>query len=440
MIGSYIKRQWSISNHMLVGISGWLSKLTIVFVQLFSIRLLINGLGLEGYAIFALLSALLGWFMLADMGIGSSLQNEISKQRADDKNYSEDVVASVILCAVLLAITIVALYFISPFFAPIYLKQFPSINDGEKIRLFFVTGSIFIGCALGSVSYRIWLAEHKGFISNILPAIAAIISYLGVFVIHLGNLSNNLMCNLVVFFTPSTILPLAAITLHFLRHYKVESNIKVEVVYKIIKTALSFWFSTAVSSMSLQIDYFIISQFLKPQDMVIYSLATKFFWFLLFFYMSTLTSLWPVFSEALAKNEWAIVKSLTKKYLGFGLFLSVISSAILILLMPSLINILAPNQSLFVPLTFLALLAIYQLIRVWSDTFLMILQSMGETKSLIRIMSCQAFLSLILQWYFSQTLGIHGIILGNILSFLATVAWLAPLEVIKHYKYQKIKS
>lgn len=431
------KKKLSIPSHMIVAISGWASKLIVVFVQLFSIRLLISGLGLEGYATFGLLSALLGWFMLADFGIGSSLQNQISQQRAFDKTYGEDIVVSVFLCAALLAITIAALYFISPYFAPFYLKKFIHIDDVEKTRIFFISGSLFIGCALGSVSYKIWIAEHKGFISNLLPAIAGLVSYVGILILHsVEGMSNNILWNLIVFFTPYTLLPVCAITLQFLTHYKTVriSSVNINKVYKIMSSALAFWFFAAITSLSLQVDYLILSQYLESRDMVVYNLATKFFWFVLFLYISGLTSIWPVFSESLAKDDWMYVKALTRKYLKFGLSFAIATTFLLILFMPYVVSLLAPNQNLIVPFGFLILLGIYQLIRVWSDTFTMILQSIGDTNSLIKVGIFQAFFSIILQWYLVQILGIDGIILGNILSFLMTFFWIAPLIVLKHYK------
>lgn len=437
MITKRIGSRLSIPNHYLVAMSAVISKVVIVLVQLLGMRLLIDGLGISGYAVFVLLSALLGWYMLVDMGIGAGLQNEISKQRAINKSYSQEIIASLILCVVLLATTMLALFFVSPDFALIYLKQFQQINELEKTHLFFATGSLFIGCALGSISYRIWLAEHKGYISNLIPAFASIISYIGILVLHSSNLSENIFWNLIVFYAPATILPICSAMVHFKKHFKISKKINFEVVVKIIKNGLGFWFFTAITSMSLQIDYFVMSQFLEANEIIIYNLSTKIFWFIFFIYISCLTPLWPIFSESIAKGDWEIVRSLAKKYLGLGLIFNVICLSLIIALMPFIVEMLAPNQNLLIPSTFLFLLAIYQLIRIWCDTFAMILQSVGDLKSLTMMASFQAFLSLLSQWYLVQYMGINGIILGNILSFALTIFWFAPAKV---YKYSQSHS
>lgn len=421
-------------RHLLVAASAWASRIVMAFVQFASIRVLMNGLGIEQYAIFALLAALMGWFMLADMGIGVSLQNHISGRRSRSEPYDDYVVVAVALAAVLLALTIFSLYFFSPYFAPIYLKQFHQIDDAEKARLFFISGSLFIGAALGGISYKIWYAEQKGYFANMLPAVGSLLGYAGIVAVSSSDATDKLLLSLAVFLFPSAALPLGALIVQFLKHFRNAGTLAPGINSRILKQAINFWFLTLITSMSLQIDYLVISQFLKPEDIVVYNLSTRISWFILFLYVSALTALWPVFSEAIAQGNWTLVKVLTRKYLGIGLTFALTSSLLLIWLMPVAVRILAPHETIVIPIMFILLLGIYQLIRVWSDTFTMILQSMSDLRPLWITGPMQAILSVISQWYLAQTLGLYGIILGNILSFALTAAWLLPRAVQKHYR------
>lgn len=423
-----------IPHHLLVAASAWASRLVMAFVQFASIRVLMGGLGIEQYAIFALLAALMGWFMLADMGIGISLQNHISRQRSKSEPYDDCVIVAVAAATVLLLLTILALYYFSPYFAPIYLKQFHQIDDAEKIRLFFISGALFIGAALGGVSYRIWYAEQKGYFANILPAVGSLLGYVGIVVVNAGDAADKLLLSLTAFLLPSAALPLGALVIQVVKHIRGVIKFTPGITSRILKHAVNFWFLTLITSLSLQIDYLVISQFLKPEDIVIYNLSTRISWFILFMYVSALTALWPVFSEAIALGDWFLVKVLTKKYLGIGLGFTLASSISLVWLMPIAVKILAPNEIIIIPVMFILLLGIYQLVRVWTDTFTMILQSMSDLKPLWIIGPSQAILSVALQWYLAQALGLYGIILGNIVSFALTSAWFLPRAVFMHYK------
>ncbi|EAM5567772.1 transporter, partial [Salmonella enterica] len=76
-----------IPRHLIIAASSWLSKIIIAGVQLVSVKFLLEILGEESYAVFTLLTGLLVWFSIADVGIGSSLQNYISELKADRKSY-----------------------------------------------------------------------------------------------------------------------------------------------------------------------------------------------------------------------------------------------------------------------------------------------------------------------------------------------------------------
>ncbi|HUX65240.1 MATE family efflux transporter [Sulfuricella sp.] len=424
-----------VPRHLLVAASAWASRIVMAFVQLASIRVLMSGLGIEQYAAYALLAALMGWFMLADFGIGLSLQNHISERRSKTEQYDDYIILAVAMAAILLILTIIALYFSSPYIAPIYLKQFPLLTTIEKTRLFFITGALFICAALGGISYKIWYAEQRGYFSNVLPAISSVVGYVGIVAVNSSTLTDKLLYSLVAFLAPSAVLPLGVLVVQVWRRFR--DGIKeatFEIAIKILKRATNFWLLTLMTSLSLQIDYLVISQFLKPADIVVYNLSTRISWFILFIYISALTALWPVFSEAIAQGNWVVVRRLTRKYLEIGLGFTLICSLLLVWLMPMAVQVLAPNETIVIPVMFILLLGIYQLLRVWTDTFAMILQSMSELKPLWIAGPIQAFLSVVSQWYLAQSLGLYGIILGNTLSFALTSSWLLPLAVNAHYK------
>jgi len=430
-----VARPPRISRHLLVAGSAWASRIVTALVQLASVRILMDSLGLENYAVFALLTALAGWLTLADLGIGVSVQNHISESRAKGQRYDELIAASGMIAVMLLLVTVIALYFISPYVAPQFLTHFTFMNEGEKVQLFFLAGAFSIGFGVGSIAYKVWYAEQRGHLSNIVPTIASIVGFVGLLMSSQAPVEERLFLSLVAFLAPTAFLPLAALAMQQFRcDYKHSERKLSDTVRIIMKRGLHFWFFAVMAAGVLQIDYIVMSQFLDAHDIAAYNLSTKIFGLAFFFYYAILLALWPIFAEALANRKWEAVRRHVRKYLIFGLIFMFVCTTLLMWLMPVAVEILAPKETIIIPVGFILLLGIYQMIRVWTDTFSMVLQSMNDLKPFWIYVPIQAILSIALQWALVPVYGINGIILGLIASFAFTVIWALPLAVWKHYQ------
>lgn len=428
-----------VPRHMLVAASAWISRIVVAFVQLASIRILISGLGIENYSVFVLLVGLLGWFSLADMGVGVSLQNHISEKRAKNLPHDQELMAAATIAAGLLVVTIIALHFASPYMAGILLKQFHVINNAEKAQLIFLTGAIFIIATLGGIIYKVWYATQKGYLANIFPALAAAIGYYGIVAVNNSATSKPLMYSLVAFLFPTAVFPFISLIVMVWRSAKNSSEKWNKAVLRsIFHKAIHFWLVALMAALILQIDYVVMAQLLRPQDIVTYNMSTKIFGLVLFMYSSILLALWPIFSEKIIKKDWDSVKKYTKNYISMGMFFIAAMTFILVWLMPFFIKILAPKENIAIPVGFIVMLGFYQMMRVWTDTFATILQSMGDLKPFWAVMPVQAVLSVSFQWILAKHFGLYGIVLGLIISFLLTSVWCLPLALFKHIKNAKI--
>jgi magnesium-transporting ATPase (P-type) len=165
-------------RHYIVTGSAWGSRILIASLQLVSIRILLEGLGAERYAVFLLMNALMNWYLLADMGVGTSLQNYLSESRGDQEASFNYQTMSSILCAGFFFIFLLILYLWSPWLSQTFLKKFDFISEHEKYRIFFVSGIIFLISGMGAIAYKSWYAQYKGYLSNVIPAVAAVIAFL----------------------------------------------------------------------------------------------------------------------------------------------------------------------------------------------------------------------------------------------------------------------
>lgn len=422
-----------IPMHLFVAGSAWASRIVVALVQIASVRILMDGLGLEQYAVFALLMGLSGWYVLADFGIGASAQNYVSESRAKNNSQENYVLAASILAIFLLVLTIGLVFLMSPYLGPIFLKHFTLMNDQEKAKMFASVGALLISASIGGIAYKIWYAEQKGYWSNIVPALASLIGLGGIALINQSLLPDKLYLSLVAYILPTAAMPLLALSYQAAKSAKRLLTFETNCLKQIARRASHFWVLAIWAAAVLQTDYIVMSQFLKAYDIAIYNISTKVFGFAFYIYGAVLAALWPIFSEEITKQNWKGVKVRMQKYLSLGLGFMAITSLSLIWLMPVAVHILAPREKLVVPLALIMILGIYFMVRVWTDTFSMILQSMSDLKPFWIYVPIQAFISVSLQWILAPIFGLYGILLGLLASFLLTVSWALPLAVKRHY-------
>lgn len=427
-LADLLKKQLSrIPLHILVAFSGWAGRIIVVISTLVSIRLLMAALGSGHYAVYALLGSLQGWFLLADFGVGVSLQNYISENRARQEEYDTYVTTTAVIVLVLLFLGILLLYIFSPLLAPLLMQGFTSLDHQTMTRIFFITGIFMSLTAMGGVAYKIWYAEQKGYLSNLFPAIASLVSLVCIWAVtHIDGI-DKLYWSLVASFAPLGIFPLIAL-IHQTSSAAGRSSklFDINVTRLLLKRGGKFWFFSLMAAGVLQIDYILLSQFIDARNIVVYNLSTKIFSLVFFIYNALLLAIWPLSAEAIARNSWGVVTRFAKKYILIGFVMVVFATLLLIWLMPYIVSILSPKEQIIIPVSFIMLLGIYFMIRVWTDTYATLLQSMSCLRPFWLFVPLQAAASLTLQWVLIPKIGIYGVIFGIIGSYLLTVTWALP--------------
>jgi len=419
-------------KHALVIASAWVSRFIIVTVQVASVRILIGDLGIEQYAVFALMISLSGWYVLADLSIGVSVQNYISESRARGKPQAGYVAAAGSLAILLLMVTIVLIYFSSPYLGPLYLKQFDTMGDNDKAELFRTVGTLLIGTSIGGIAYKIWYAEQKGYLSNIVSAIASVIGFGGIILVGKFTATDKLYLSLIAYLLPPALIPVIALLYKYSRSFQDSAVFGVAHFTEVLRRAGKFWLFGIMAAAVLQIDYIVLSQFLNVQDIAAYSISTKLFGLAFVIYQAVLAALWPVFAEGIAKAQWKSVQIQMQRSLSMGLAFMALSTVSLVWLMPLAFNLLAPNKKIVISNGLIFLLGSYYMIRVWTDSFSMLLQSMNDLKPFWIYVPIQALISTVAQCFLAPIFGLYGIVLGLLVSFLFTVSWALPLAAKGH--------
>ncbi|MCB5314408.1 MATE family efflux transporter [Yersinia intermedia] len=419
-----------VPRHIIVAASAWGSRLISIFIQFYSIKILLSLLGTEGYAVFTVIGSLVGWFLLADFGLGNSLQNQISHRRINNQAYQD-----VILCA---AITIIPIFILlillviisSSFLSDFIFGNFSFLSNSQRIEIFQVSSLIFLTTAIGNVSFKIWFSEHKGWFSNIIPAFSSILGL--VLLVSLTSdilgIHNKLIYSIYCFYIPAAILGTMSFLFKLIPSFKYFNLLKKETFYLLLRNGMGFFVFSLLSALVLQVDYIIMSKTLIGKDVVIYNIMSKIFGLINFIYAALLQSLWPICAEASSQKRFSDFYKIEKRYISFGVVVVIVSTLAIFLLQDFILNMLAPDKGFEFPLTLIILFSIYQMVRVWTDTYAMFLMSIGKLKPLWISVPFQAALSGSLQWYGAINYGLVGLLCGLIASFLITVSWWLPFS------------
>lgn len=419
-----------VPGHIWVAASSWVSRVISAIIQIVCIKIIVSLIGNEGYAAFVLLSALLAWGALADFGIGNALQNYVSERRAAGKDYIPFILCSGILVFLLVAIILSLLFFLSPMLSAIYLKNFDSSLTGDKHVIFFTAAAIFCITSVSNVLFKIWFAELKGWVSNVFTCCCTVLGFIGIYSLQYLDFAPGILGVLSVFYGPLALFPcMYFVSKNFalIKKVKIKKSHVLLVCKMVWSRANGFFVFSFMGTLVLQADYLVMSQKLTAGDIIIYSILMRLFGFVFFIYSALLQAVWPVCVEYRIKKEWGKLNAVVRYNIIVGLLLISTSTVMLYYLHGYILNIMVPTLKHDLSWGVFLLFSMYFSLRVWSDTFSMLLQSMNYLQPLWFLVPVQAVLSIALQWFLADKFGLYGILGGVVLSFVCTVAVFIPV-------------
>lgn len=294
--------------------------------------------------------------------------------------------------------------------------------------LFFTSCLVFSSIGIGAIAYKILFAELVGWKANLLNALSYMIGMLGLLYIYYRGISVDIKLSLIVLYLPVGMISLCYIVYRYIKLYHVKTTKSHYIA--ILRRSSGFFLFTLLSIVVLQTDYMVISQRLTPADIVQYTVTMKIFGLVFFIYTAILQALWPICAELRVKQQWKKLNKMIGVNILLGSLYVVGCTIFIYLFKEQIFSVIAKDISYQVSILSFMLIGIYFCIRVWCDTYAMLLQSMNYLKILWILVPLQAIIGGIAQWYFSSTLGISGVLLGLIISFALTVFWGLPLTYL----------
>jgi O-antigen/teichoic acid export membrane protein len=397
--------------------AAWAARVLSAATQLVSVALLVPFLGVEGYAAFSVVTSLAGWFALADFGLGFALQNLVSEAKAKGRPPDSVLNAATPIVLGLVTANLAGLFFFGGLLQRFLFRGFGEGVSREPPYLVTLVGVMYVVAAVGGVSYRVFYTEHRGYLGPMYQGVANVVA-LG-FLALLASAYNGtakLLVSLIAWTLPQAV---AAIVGYWQAFHKVVRSVRAnwEVVGSVWKRSVEFGAFSFMASAVLGVDYLVMSQTLSSHDIAVYSIMSKAFNFAFFVYNALLWAAWPECTEMYCRGEFAELGSTLTRHIQAGALLVVAGTMLIYAGRGLILRILAPDVPLAISDVTVLLFATYYLVRVWTDTYGMALQSASYMRPFWVMVPVQAAISVTTQYFLSRAYGLNGILAGLILAF-----------------------
>lgn len=428
-----------INGYFLTIVSNWGARAISIAVQLITIPLITSLLSLHQFAAYAIMISLMSWYALLDFGFGNASQNIVTEKYVKNEDFS-DYISTVFFLSILLVICVLIMLF--PLAFVIKNILFHNFSDLNNIFLcIYMSGVFFTINALGVLSQKILYALRKGVLANFILIINSILTLLLFLSLNFFNYHGSYLLFACVF---AYAFPLAltggSVIFYIAWKYDGIKIPKMEDMFSFWKSAKKFSIFALMAVLVLNVDYIVMSQTLTSDQVAIYNILFRIFSVFIMLYSSIMSASWSLFVEMRVKKEYQKIKKNIIIYISSGIITVFCVGITLVFFIDEIIKILMPKFNIHISIASLVLFVCYVCLRVWTDTFTMVLQSFGKVDVFIKIVPIQAAVSITFQYYLSSFYGVNGIIAGLIISFLTTVVWYLPLVLSRYLNYVDVSS
>lgn len=416
-----------VPRHLHVAGANWLARAVTIGVQLASIPLLIRSLGSDQYAAYTIALSMLGWFALADLGCGNTVQNLAAESRALSRAAAGEIGAVAVVSGVTFVLGILALVGVAPLMGDALLSGIPGLAPALRARVVMIAGSLFLLATTASVATKLLYGLGLGVHANVLAAGASLMSLLLLWLAtRLFARSDLLLPAIVAYALPLALLGGIGASFLFWRHGAWGWRRLVESSRVVFKRARGFFLVALFAAGVLNVDYFIMSQSLAPDEITTYNFLSRCFGIALTLYAGLLSAAAVYWSECISRGDWDSVRRSQAHYVAYGLVAMATLTLAGLAGAQRLLNAMLPGTTVAISNSTILMFGAYMAIRVWTDTSTVALQAANETGVLIRWIPLQAVISILGQLGLVRLFGVGGIVAGLFLSFMLTVAWVLP--------------
>ena len=409
-----------------------------VGINLLIVSLAINYVDPVNYGIWLLLTSIISWFTFFDFGMGNGLRNKLAAAIASNKyEEAKKYISTTYAIFILIALGFFLVFlFVNP---SINWDRFLNIKPGgdQNIHaiLLIVVGVFCIQFVLQLLNIVLTSLQE--------PAKAELITLLGQggALVSLIILKYTLKGSLEILVIALNIAPLAFILLASLllytSRYKLIAPSLKNVDFRYSKNILNLggnFFLIQVGALILfQTDNIIITNVLGPEAVTKFNVAYKLYSIIIMAFSIIATPYWSAFTEAYTKNDNEWISKSVKRLREIWLFVSVIIVPLFLLLAKYLFKIWLPD-TINIDFSLSISMAGYAVCYTCLTLNCYFLNGIGKLRIQLLLYFLVAITNVPLGIILGKALGIEGVILSNIITFvfMNIVLWIQSNRILQN--------
>lgn len=411
-----------------------------ILCGLLIVPLTLNYVDSDTYGVWLTLSSMIAWISFFDIGLNHGLRNRLAEAFAVGnlelgKKYVSTTYA---LLAIIFLPLMVILLGVAPLLNWNEILNLPNLDAASLLTAIGIIISYFcVNFILNTINVVI-LADQK-------PADAALRGLLqqlvSIAVIYLMTiLTDGSLINLCIGLCIAPLLVVLLVNFTLFRHrYKAIApslkNVDFKVLPDLMKLGIQFFIIQIAGVIQFQLVNFLIIRYFGATDVAEYNIAYKYFSVLTMVWAIMTSPIWSAVTDAIAKNDFRWVESITKKYLMFfSLFL--ILSPIMLLLSEPLYQLWI-GDIVTIPFALSFWVMMFNLVTMFGSIFVNVLNGAGilKTQTIVCCISPLVFLG-VTYFLINEGYGVYSIMIGSIVANFNGVI-IAPIQVSQLFRKHK---
>jgi O-antigen/teichoic acid export membrane protein len=401
-----------------------------ILCQVSIIPIVFRYLGSDMYAAYGLVATMLPWLAVADLGIGTYLQNRVARSLDLEAEIKGEVLASlattIAVCGALFAL----IWFAAGSLSGWLLREIPSISRDTGVLAIRAAAALFLVQAIGGACTKLLYSLGRGVLINVVSACSSLTSLLLAYLVASHPRSQmSLTDMLLATYGPASAVALVGLAVTAMICSAKPIAVNLAACVAPWKTSWRFWLISVLSLGVLNIDNFVLSRYADAAALAQYNMLSRVFYAGLSLYIAVLAAYSPSLARLSATEGWLKVRSQILRLAFSGLCGGIAFTLGSLYLFPKYGYFVFGSGAASISSLSLGLFGIYTCVRIWTDTWSTALIASGRTGCFYWVIPLQCGCGALLQISLASRYGAGGVLVAMVASFAGTASWILPVQM-----------
>lgn len=417
---SYKVRKNTVFMFILRGIS--------ILISLLYVPLLLNTLSAPQYGVWLVITSIVSWVSLMDIGLGNGLRNKLVAAIAKNdiiecKKYISSAYA---VLTIFMSFIMILFLIIS---GNLSWNNILNTNDISSDDLTMLVNIVFISFVIQfilNLLNSILFAFQKPALSSSLTLLSNLFSFIAVLIaVKLFRITDLLHLGTIISVTPIAVLLISTIILFAgtLKNYRPSIKyIELSKIKDTLDLGIKFFVIQIITIVLYQTNNILITHVVDSSAVVQYNIVYKYMNVLVMAFTIIITPIWSATTDAFVREDFDWIKK-THNILNKILLLTIGIGCIMVIFSPLVFNIWLGKNHLPIPFLTTILVFIYVSFKMAYSSYGYIINGTGKVYAQLIITLIIAILYIPFTIFMGKMLGLNGIIISSCIVNFINFLW-----------------